>query len=283
MLYFHSSKIASLTKYNKYTSNDEYVKLFIEMLYKKNEELQKYDEEHNNLKLLSNEEHIDEVILKNVNEEAKREIKQLISSEVENNDDLINKTSELKIMINKNKDICEETKVKITKQLNSKINCNYGTNTENNAINIYEVETDNKVYNNNIKLYVHKYKHFAICGKTDGFVKINDKEYIFETKNRKNRLFTTIPIYEKIQLLAYTILCKNKNIVFTQCINDKINIKQLDNYMDEDLWNNITLKLSQYSTLIYKLQLNNDFRSSFINLSNDKLKYEFLEEYLQWL
>jgi len=283
MLYFHSSKIASLTKYNKYVSNDEYVKLFIDILYKKKEELKKYDEEHNNFKVLSNEEHLDTIILNNINENDKNEIKKLINLSVENNEDLHNKTSELKLVIHQNKDICVETKEKMTKQLNSKINCNYGINTENKAITIYEAETNNKVYNNNFKLYVHKYTNFAICGKTDGFVKINDKEYIYETKNRKSRFFNTIPIYEKIQLLAYTVLCKNNNIIFTQCINDKINIKQLDNYIDDDLWDNIILKLKQYALLINKLQENNDFRSSFITLSNDQQKFEFLQEYLEWL
>jgi hypothetical protein len=283
MLYFHSSKLALITKYNKYTTNEEYVKLFIDMLYKNKNELKKHDEEYCNLKLLNNNEYIDQVVLKNINKKTKNEIIEIINSNVNNNSELINKTSELKTIIDKDTNICEESKKNISSHLNSKMNCNYGVNTENSAIKLYEIETNNKVYDNNTKLYVNKYNLFAICGKTDGFVKIEDKEFIFETKNRKNRLFNDIPIYEKIQLLAYTYLCKNNNIVFVQCINNNINIKNLVNYNDDNLWNNVILKLSQYAMLINNLQTCNNLRSNFITLSDFELQFKFLQEYLNWL
>ena len=68
---------------------------------------------------------------------------------------------------------------------------------------------------------------YKICGKVDGFCKKDNIEYIFEIKNRKNKIFTDIPIYEKIQLLIYTKLLNNNNIIFVQNIDN--NIKRREN------------------------------------------------------
>ena len=68
-----------------------------------------------------------------------------------------------------------------------------------------------------------------------GLLKLMIKNLSLKLKIEKNRFFNTIPI------------------------NDKINIKQLDNYIDDDLWNNIILKLIQYALLITKLQENLDW------------------------
>ena len=282
MIYFYSSKIASITKYNKYTSNDDYIKIFTDYLYKHKEELLEFDTNNTNLVLLNDEEHMDTIVLKNFNQNTKNDIKNIINSEVTNNDDLIEKTKQLNSLVNST-EIDEKEKNCINKQLNSKVNCSYGTNSENNAITLYEKTTNLKIYNNNAKLFSYKYENFAICGKTDGFVDIGDKTYIFETKNRKNRIFSLIPIYEKIQLLCYTVICNNKNIVFTQCINDKIDITILDNYSDDTIWNDVLQKLEIYADLLYKMQNNTKLRHSFINLSNVDEKFKLLKKYLNWL
>ena len=57
---------------------------------------------------------------------------------------------------------------------------------------------------------------YKICGKVDGFCKKDNIEYIFEIKNRKNKIFTDIPIYEQIQLLIYTKILNNNNVIFVQ-------------------------------------------------------------------
>jgi len=282
MIYIHSSKIAIITKFNKYTTDDDYIKLFMTNLYKNKDSMKQSDEEEIEVKFVSEADYLNTVVLDNVSEKIKTEINNIINEDITSNNTLITTTAKLQNIVENLDDLSDKGKHKIKNELESRINCNYGTNTENIAIKLYEAETGHKVYNNNSKLYVHKYKQFAICGKTDGFVKIDDKEYIFETKNRKSRLFKTIPIYEKIQLLAYTVLCKNNNIIFTQCINNKIDIKQLINYCDEDLWNSIIYKLTQYVVLINKLQTEKLFRHSFIVLP-DENKYEFLQGYLNWL
>lgn len=351
MIYFYSSKIAGITKYNKYTSNDDYVKIFLDTLYKNKDELKLSDEKMLKDKIyLKEDEYINHKLLKNVNENTKKEINNMVNSNVNNNNELLNKTEKLALIIdndNKEKkkeinniiyynvennddllkkkekllsiiDNANETEKKeiiniinsnvtnndelikkkeklsfaiekvksitetVKNKLNSKLNCNYGTNNENLAIKLYEEETNNKVYDNNDKLYSKRYTTYAICGKTDGFVKIDNKKYIFETKNRKNRLFNKIPIYEKIQLLVYTKICNINNIIFTERLNDKINITILDDYKDENLWDNVLLKLKDYSDLIYKLQEEKKIRLSFIKL-NDNDKFEFLQNYLDWL
>jgi len=70
-----------------------------------------------------------------------------------------------------------QEKYKIKNELKRTINCNYGINTENDGIKKYETITNNKVYNNNSKLYSLELNNYKICGKVDGFVKLNNKEY----------------------------------------------------------------------------------------------------------
>ena len=52
--------------------------------------------------------------------------------------------------------------------IESKLNCSYGTNNENNAIRLYTKFTNNKVYECNDNLLKIKCNNFYICGKIDG-------------------------------------------------------------------------------------------------------------------
>jgi hypothetical protein len=120
---------------------------------------------------------------------------------------------------------------------------------------------------------------YKICGKVDGFCKKDNIEYIFEIKNRKNKIFTEIPIYEKIQLLIYTKLLNNNNIIFVQNIDDNIKIDYLKNYNNSTLLNEILTKLNKFVTLIYNLQNNNSQRQLFLQ-KNKIQKYKFIFDFI---
>ena len=281
MLYLHSSKIANILGYNKYITQEKYIQIFYDYLYKKNDELKKKDEENINIKIINSTDEHNNIINKiynDVTEEQQNNIKNILENKIESTEILIEKTKFIKNIIN-NLAYSNQEKSKIKNEIERNINCNYGINTESNGIQKYESITDNKVSNTNTKLYTLNCNNYTICGKVDGFVKINNIEYIFEIKNRKNRLFQEIPIYEQIQLLIYTKLLNNTNIIFVQNIDNDINTNILNNYTNDDLWKNIKKKLNLYTELIYKLQNDNNLRHYFLK-KNKREKYKFIIEYI---
>lgn len=279
-LWINTSKIAGLVGYNKYVKKDKFLEIFIEYLYKKREDLKKIDEDNGDIKFMSDKEYIDDLI-KNLDESKKEEINIILKNDIKNNDTLINKTNIIKDLTN-NSDINKQEKDKITTELNSRINCNYGSNTENKSIQLFEEQTGYKVYENNSKLFNLKVNNYFICGKIDGKTKIDDVEYILEMKNRKNRIFNTVPDYEQIQLLIYTKLTNNKNILFTQCLDNHIQYEKFLNFENEELYEKIIFRLGKYTDIIYKLREDENMRKSFLS-KTDNQKYKFLKIHLNWL
>lgn len=280
MLYIHTSKIASLTGFNKYIKYDKYIEIFIDYLYKYQDELKSMDEKNKVITFTSDSEYIDN-LLYDINENDQNKIKNILNSDIISNENLLESSKKLEEITN-NSNISIDQKKQIKEEINNRINCNYGSNTENIAIKLYEEETKQKVYNNNDELFVMEYNNYKICGKVDGFIDINNKTYLLEVKNRKNRIFNIIPLYEQIQLISYTKLCNNTNIIFLQCINDKIDIKTLDNYAHDYLWDDVINKLNIYVNFVYMLRNNDILRYNFLE-NTIKNKYKFLKKYLYWL
>jgi hypothetical protein len=281
MLYIHTSKIATILGYNKYITQDKYVQIFIDYLYKNKDELKNNDSIINNIQILNSDEKTNLIIgkiLNDSNEEQKNNIVTILDSKIKTSDNLKQHSQTINNIINDLQYNKLEKSV-IKTEIEKIINCNYGINTESIGIKKYEQLTNSKVYNSNIQLYVINFDNYKICGKVDGFVKINNKEYLIEIKNRKNKLFDTIPIYEQIQILAYTKLVNNNNIVFIQNINKDININILDNYINDNLWNEIIKKLNLYIELINKFHNNDELRYDFIK-KNKRQKYKFISEYI---
>ncbi len=281
MLWIHTSKIAIITGDNKYITYEKYIELFLEYLYKNQQELLNKDSNIIDITTIIKEDNNLENLIKDINIEDKNKIKTIIDSNITNNKTLIEHTNITNTIIN-NSDI--ENKEKIKYELNSKLNCNYGTNTENHAIKLYELQTNNKVFDTNIKLYNLNLETYLICGKIDGKIidKLNNEEYLIEIKNRKNKFYNNIPIYEQIQILTYTKLVNITNIIFIQCLNNKLQINTFYNYNNETLWNIIINKLKLYTNLIYLLSDNDNGRIHFLLLNNIE-KYKFLYNYLNWL
>jgi hypothetical protein len=280
MLCINSSQIAGLTGNNKYVNYEKFIKIFIENLYKKRNDLKEIDEGNGSIEFISDEEYTKQLLFNlDINEII--EINNIINSEIKDNNSLHLNSEKLQNVINKS-NISTEKKDKIKREINEKINCNYGNNTENKSINILEKTQNIKVYDNNLKCYIKYYDNFLICGKIDGLINKNGKIYINEMKNRKNRIFDFIPLYEKIQLLSYTKLLENTNIIFTQSKDDEQKTEIFENYKDDELWDLVLSRLKIYSNIIYKLRDCNDLRSKFLK-KTEKLQYTFLKEYLDWL
>jgi len=273
MLYIHTSKIANILGYNKYTTKETNNNIFMEYLYKNRNDLKEFDERISNIKILNDKEQMEELI-NDIPINLKRKVNEILDTNIQNNTELLSNTNKITNIFN-NLSIDKNKQEQIKSKMNSKINCTYGSNTENKSIKIYEEKTNNKVYNNNSKLYTSHIDNFYICGKIDGFVNMYDKLYLFEIKNRKHKLFDTIPIYEKIQLLTYTKLLICTDIIFVQCIDKEIKVDVLDNFEDEALWKEIVTKLKKYTKLIYKLQNNSKLRLEFLK-KNEYERYNFI-------
>jgi hypothetical protein len=280
MLCINSSEISKLTGHNKYIKSDEFVDVFIKNLYKDRNDLKEFDEERSVIKFITPEEKIENV-LNVLSKVEQTEIKNIIKTEIKNNTSLQQNSNTLQTIISKS-NISIEQKSKISDVVNSKINCNYGINTEDKSIKKYENKSGNTVFDNNIKCYTKYYDNFLICGKIDGLVIIEGKTYINEVKNRKNRIFNFIPIYEKVQLLSYTKLLNNVNIVFNQYKDEECKTEILEDYKDEKLWDLIIDRLNKYVIVIYKLRDDKKLRHVFLNKSID-IQYKSLKKYLDWL
>mgnify|MGYP000374301160 CR=1 FL=1 len=194
MLYIHTSKIANILGYNKYLTQEKYIEIFLDYLYKYKDELKEYDENKNNITILNSEEKYKKIINKVINDsndENKDQIQKILNNNINNTEHLLKNTEDINLLINElNYDNKEKNKIK--KEIERNINCNYGLNTENIGIKKYEELTNLKVYNSNTELYLLDMKYYKICGKVDGFCKKDNIEYIFEIKNRKNKIFNDI-------------------------------------------------------------------------------------------
>jgi hypothetical protein len=283
-IYYHSSKIASILGINYYVNKEEYINLFIKYLYKNKEELREYDINNNYIKFCSEK---DNLIIKLINAGVKdnkqKEILDIYKNRknIKNTYELHSETKKVTKILSK---LPVTEKNKLLPNIQSKLNCSYGTNTEYSAIKLYSKLTNNEVTECNKKLLTIYCNKFNICGKIDGKTTINKKEYIVEIKNRKSKFYKIIPEYEKIQLILYTKLCNNNNICFIQKLSNEIQMKyihDLDN--DDKIYNDIINKLELYNNLIIKLQNNESERRKFLSLDNTTSMYMYLKNILNFL
>ena len=280
MICINSSEIASLVGYNKYINNTKFTEIFTKNLYKQREDLKEYDETNNDIQFITDEEKTQNII-KDLNNSDKEIINKILINKINDNKTLQENIKNLDTLLS-NSTITQNQKNIIKNEINTKINCNYGIATEDKAIKNYENKTNNKVFDNNTKCYIKKYNNFIICGKIDGLIEKDDKLYINEIKNRRNNIFSSVPIYEKIQLLSYTKLLDINNIIYTQSIDELQHTEIFEEYKDEFLWDLIIIRLEEYSELIYKLRNDNILRKKYIT-NNSKLQYKYLKNNLSWL
>ena len=260
-IYLNASEIAGLINKNKYNPQEDVIYDILCRLKKESNksDLNKLESINKNellelLKIFENSKLINledsKDFKKKVNESCEKDIASLSQNVINNvskNSINTKKTDDSrKIQDNiesnikkvmKNKDIKD-----IKKYVESHINKNRGIKNENEIINKYEKKNNTNITNNNSKLY--KMKLFSleehsiyVCGKIDG---IENNELI-EIKNRRNRLFEFIPIYEQIQIEIYFRLTGLKTGKLIQNYNDTTSEFVIQN--NDTLWDNILNEL----------------------------------------
>ena len=193
------------------------------------------------------------------------------------------------------KKISEADQEKLTNQMKSSVNRNFGTRKEYAAIRLYEQQTGNYVKNKNDQLYKLKFEaseksssiddaYFWICGKVDGLVNKNGIKHVVEVKNRKNRIFKNIPYYDQIQATIYMKMLGTEHCDFVQCISSmkrgvltpRIAINELT--INEQLWSTVRGRLYKFIEYMYELRSNDELRQKFVNNTN-----KILNERCDWL
>jgi hypothetical protein len=168
----------------------------------------------------------------------------------------------------------------VSRELSSQVMCSYGRQAEQQYIETAPVEK--KIYNNNDKFYIKKI-HFRenfiqIGGRIDGLL---DDGTLVEIKNRKSRLFSTIPVYEQIQVHCYMFLLEKPNCKIIQRLkSSEQNEKTVE--WDEKLWTTIVERLDKFTKLFYYFINNFNVQEEFLLLANDKERQkEFIYGILQ--
>tara|TARA_Y100001972_G_C7632779_1_gene317667 strand:+ start:96 stop:869 length:774 start_codon:yes stop_codon:yes gene_type:complete len=135
------------------------------------------------------------------------------------------------------------------KCLNTEINTKRGIIHENRNLNFYERKNNKVVKNRNSKLYYLKIFHkqdfiLRISGKIDGIEGEGDDRILIETKNRRNRLFDDIPLYEKVQMCVYMKMTDINTSKLLQYYDDEEGVIDYD--YDEEFWQEIERKLLEF-------------------------------------
>lgn len=267
-IYYNASEIASLIKKNPYKCSDEAFEDLICRVKKQNNlrDVKKFDlidkeELIQFLELFKNELLIEDKIYKELkvsatNTDKKEELCKISKSLFEKVADKSIKTK----TVEKSKDHQKNLEKKIDKIIDTKkkdmkhvkeyvggfINKQRGIKNEDKIIKKYENDKKTKVTNNNDCLYKKqlftlKNHNFYVCGKIDGI----ENDELIEIKNRRNKLFTFMPDYEKVQVEIYLRLTNLKKGRLIQNYNETQSA--FDFNLDDKLWNTIITELHTVS------------------------------------
>jgi len=172
----------------------------------------------------------------------------------------------------------EEQKI-ITKSATNILNTDFGTRNENDALQIYENMTGQKIVKDNRyrkkSIFENENISVSIGGRIDG-INVENGD-IIEIKNRVHKLFYKLRDYEKVQLMCYLYIFDSKEGQLVEAYKgskDNININIINvpynkDYM-EKIIENIIMFAKFYKNFIndhnYKINLLNspDLKISFI-------------------
>lgn len=267
-IFLNASEIAGLINKNKYNPQEDVIYDILCRIKK-----EKNTRDINNLEVISKEELLEllkifndsKLIDDNIKKDFKKELENVKKEDVstlskkildkvaknsisttttDESRDVQNKIENKIKSVMKNKDITN-----VTKYIDGHINKTRGIVNEKKIINSYEKKNNTKIKNNNSKLY--KMKIFSIdnyeiyiCGKIDG---IENNELI-EIKNRRNRLFKFIPLYEQVQTEIYFRLTNLTNGKLIQNYNDTTSEFIISS--NEGLWTTIKNDLQDACKII---------------------------------
>lgn len=109
------------------------------------------------------------------------------------------------------------------------------------------VQRNNKIYRYKIELPSLKYD-ILLSGKIDGLIEGDDGPVkIVEVKTRRNRLFRTIPLYEKVQCHVYMKMCNVSKCTHIESYNGLSRVSELD--FDQSFWDEILKNLIKFADL----------------------------------
>jgi|688.fasta_scaffold40711_5 hypothetical protein len=148
-----------------------------------------------------------------------------------------------KLNVDNLQEIMQTIRIKDSKPLQSSLRQVVATSRgqvgEDAAIKLYENIKRTKVKHNNAQLFT---KHLGttdniqvvLVGKVDGFC---DGKLV-EVKNRQKRFFPKIPLYERVQLLAYMFLTDTLEADHVECLDQQIKSRKVD--FDQEEFQQIT-------------------------------------------
>lgn len=123
----------------------------------------------------------------------------------------------------------------IVKSLTSSVNKMRGTVNEAKSLNAYEKKTGQKVVKRNSQFYRRNIgtpeDPCYIGGRVDGIV---EGDRVIETKGRRNRFFSSVPEYEKVQMQCYMFLTRLPICDWVQRFNREVRSKTI--HFDGDYW-----------------------------------------------
>lgn len=272
-IYLNASEIAGLINKNKYNPQEDVI---YDIICRVKKEKNKADT--NKLEIISKNELLELLKVFNDSKLIEKETMITFKKELENtkkedvskiSQKLLNKVSKSSIQTkNTNESRIEQNKIEtqiknvmknkdvtnVQKYIDGHINKTRGIINENKIIDKYEKKNQTKIKFNNSKLYKMKLFTFDIyeiyiCGKIDGII---DDELI-EIKNRRNRLFEFIPIYEQIQIEIYFRLANLNKGKLIQNYNDTTSEFIITS--NDTLWESIKNDIKEACTILIK-QLN---------------------------
>jgi hypothetical protein len=216
--------------------------------------------------------------------------------------ELIDKSPKLKEMINENKKINltdtttlkkniadiissidttlynEDELIFLDGQINKLFTTRYGTFNENNTIELLKSDHNIEVLGNNEETYSKEYSDFIVEGHIDGHAIINDVKTLIEIKNRKNKLFKNIVLYEEIQVLFYLQILGLKKAILVEQYNKNLYINEY-NTLNKQLYLDCVNRLHQISDFFKVLHEEPELR---VQIFEEK-KYDILPMFLFWM
>lgn len=269
-VHFNVSDIASLTGYNKYKTTLEVLDIIVLYFYRTYPELKN----ENNYQSIKDQYTIQ---INKLSIDDKTEIDNLMSETLSSSDKLKDNTDKIKIIIN-NKDYLNKNERKIiTEYISTNNNKNYGTYNEQSTIKKCNEKADYVITDNNSELYIFETEKFNTRGRIDGYCEYEGDKHIVEIKNRKNRIFNYIPIYERIQVYYYMKSCNIDKVLFIQMKDDDIDESVIDEF-DDELFDETQSRLNIICDLINELKDNKELRSQLI----DEKNCDLLTDHIYW-
>lgn len=160
-----------------------------------------------------------------------------------------------------------QEKVQAVKQVESEIQCAFGTSREAAVRTEHARATRTAVKHNNtfLKRAVGRTFTgipFGVGGRLDG---LDAEERVVEIKNRTSR-YLGLTVYEKPQLFAYMFITKTSQAVFIENLNGKSRSMHVD--FDTDYWNDVASKLEAIANLVQYMKIDDEVRHEYLQLDS---------------